>query len=167
MNRMLPSLFSKYFFMRKYSTNFYLRNHVPNKVDDMLQKIGQCDKKKFIENVYKKNRFIPLEIEARPYNIVKQELNAMAKKNHKFTCYYGNGFYPSHMIECLKTNFLMNPNFYSAYIPYQSEISQGRLELLFNYQTMIANLTNMDIANCSLLDESSASAKELYHFIIF
>ena len=68
-------------------------------------------------------------------------------------------FFQPIQVKTLKQNFLTNPNFYSAYIPYQSEISQGRLELLFNYQTMIANLTNMDMANCSLLDESSACAE--------
>ena len=148
-----------FIFIRRSST--YLRNHVPNRLDTMLKKIDQPNIDSFVNSVYKKNKLLSLNIPAKEYVDVKKDLDIMSNKNKIFTSYYGNGFYPSHVNECLKNNFLTNPNFYSAYIPYQSEISQGRLELLFNYQTLIPNLTNMDVANCSLLDESSACAESI------
>ena len=148
--------------IRSYSTeNKYLAKHIPNNFNKLLSLINEPSLESFLKKTYPyfKNKEIP--IESVSFQDAKYQLDKMANKNKKLDCYFGNGFFPTYPSETLKQNFLTNPNFYSAYIPYQSEISQGRLELLFNYQTMIANLTNMDMANCSLLDESSACAEAI------
>lgn len=95
------------------------------------------------------------------YNNSREQMEYWAKENKVFKSYYGLGYHQVESPNVLINNFIQNPNFYSAYIPYQSEISQGRLELQFNYQKMITNLYNMDISNCSLLDESSAASEAI------
>jgi len=151
--------------MRTMSSGSYIKNHIPIESDDMLSKvIGESTNKEsqtiFLKQVYPYfNETNHITIPSYSYEIAKEKLDKMSSKNDKMNCYYGQGFYPCFPLEHLKQNFLTNPNFYSAYIPYQSEISQGRLELLYQYQTMICNLMNMDISNCSLLDESSACAE--------
>ena len=158
---------SKLLATRSMSSGSYIKNHIPVNSEDMLTKIvNENDNKKkessFLKKVYPYfNETNHISIPSNTFVEAKQNLDNMAKKNDKMNCYYGQGFYPCYSLEHLKQNFLTNPNFYSAYIPYQSEISQGRLELLFQYQTMICNLMNMDISNCSLLDESSACAEAI------
>ena len=150
--------------IKSYSNISYIDNHKPIKSEQFLKELKFENKNMdtFLKSVYpyfnEKNH---ITIPAVSFEKAKQTLDDMGKKNEMLDCYYGNGFYPCYGVEHLKSNFLTNPNYYSAYIPYQSEISQGRLELLFNYQTMICNLMNMDIANCSLLDEASASAEAM------
>ena len=92
-------------------------------------------------------------------------MKSWGKMNSVKRCFYGLGYYPSHSPGVLRKNFLENPNFYSAYIPYQAEISQGRLELQFNYQRMVTDLFKMDVSNCSLLDESSSLSEALVSII--
>ena len=96
-----------------------------------------------------------LNIDATDYTNIKKQMNSWGKMNSVKCCFYGLGYYPSHSPGVLQKNFLENPNFYSAYIPYQAEISQGRLELQFNYQRMITDLFR-DVSN-GLLDESGLS----------
>jgi glycine dehydrogenase len=107
----------------------------------------------------------PLNIDAIPFTNIRNQMNSWGKMNSVKFGFYGLGYYPSHSPGVLKKNFLENPNFYSAYIPYQAEISQGRLELQFNYQRMITDLFKMDISNCSLLDESSSLSEALISII--
>ncbi len=133
-------------------------------VEEMLKTIGVSSLDELIEQT------IPNSIRLkRPLNLPKAQteqaflasFKAMMKKNKIFKSYIGTGYYNTYTPTVILRNILENPGWYTAYTPYQPEISQGRLEMLLNFQTMVIDLTAMEIANASLLDEATAAAEAM------
>lgn len=148
-------------------SNEFLDRHIgPNQaeVDAMLSTIG-CDS---VEQVVAKT--VPESILFGNRMKVEEGLSerdslALAKKlagqNQLFSNFIGQGYYGTLMPAVIQRNILENPGWYTAYTPYQAEISQGRLEMLLTFQQMIMDLTGMDISNASLLDEPTAAAEAM------
>lgn len=104
----------------------------------------------------------PLELEApMSEHEFLSHIEELSKKNKVFKSYIGLGYHESLTPSVIKRNILENPGWYTAYTPYQAEIAQGRLEALLNFQTVVTDLTGMELANASLLDESTAAAEAM------
>ena len=130
----------------------------------MLSVIGEASRRDLIDSIVPRTIARAAEM-ALPPAITEAEalaeLKAIAGKNKIFKSYIGQGYYNTHIPGVILRNILENPAWYTAYTPYQAEISQGRMEALVNFQTMVADLTGMAIANASMLDESTAAAEAM------
>ena len=132
---------------------------------EMLEVIGVESREELISQV------IPQSIRLRkPLALPKEGLSefqfaqlirSLAERNRPLRSFIGMGYYPAAVPAVISRNVFENPAWYTSYTPYQAEISQGRLEALLNYQTAIISLTGMQIGNCSLLDEATATAEAM------
>ena len=132
----------------------------------MLKALGYKDLESFISEVVPSNIAINGVIESAISPGISEveaiaELKVLASKNKVLTSLIGTGYYGTIVPPVIKRNVLENPAWYTAYTPYQPEISQGRLEALFAFQTMVCELTGLDISNASMLDESTAAAEAM------
>jgi glycine dehydrogenase len=132
----------------------------------MLNALGYKDLESFIGEVVPSNIAIKGVVEKAIEPGVSEveaiaELKGLASKNKVLTSLIGTGYYGTIVPPVIKRNVLENPAWYTAYTPYQPEISQGRLEALFAFQTMVCELTGLDISNASMLDESTAAAEAM------
>jgi len=136
----------------------------PSEITEMLETIGVESLDELVSRTIPKailrSRFLNLP-EAMDEHSYLARMREIAGRNKKFSSYMGLGYYNTILPPVIQRNILENPNWYTSYTPYQAEISQGRLEALLNFQTVVMELTGMEIANASLLDESSAAAEAM------
>jgi glycine dehydrogenase len=136
----------------------------PHDIDKMLAEVGVGSLDELIDQTVPGSirRQQPLELEpGLSESSALAELAELASRNQVLTTLIGLGFYNTHTPTVILRNVLESPAWYTAYTPYQAEISQGRLELLLTFQTMVADLTGLEVANASLLDEASAAAEAM------
>jgi len=146
-------------------TNNFATRHIgvsPEDISSMLQTIGVDSLDELIDQTIPADILLkkPLEL---PEPVTEREfaehIAELASQNKPYTSYIGLGWYDTVCPAPIQRNVFENPAWYTSYTPYQAEVSQGRLEALFNFQTMICELTGMSLANCSLLDEATAAAE--------
>ncbi len=149
-------------------SNFLSRHIAPNNEEEalMLEKLGFSDLERFISSVIPNEIFDSALVEDEvPFGCNEVEaldaINQIAQRNINFRSLIGLGYFSTVMPPVVQRNVFENPCWYTAYTPYQAEISQGRLEALFNFQTLITELTGLPIANASLLDEATAAAEAM------
>jgi glycine dehydrogenase len=149
------------------NTDSFALRHIGIQEEDlpeMLKTIGVDSLDELIfetipEDIRLKER-MPLDLPMSEYDFLNH-IHALSKRNTVFKSYIGLGYHESITPSVIKRNILENPGWYTAYTPYQAEIAQGRLEALLNFQTMVCDLTGMELANASLLDESTAAAEAM------
>ena len=146
--------------------NFALRHLGLNQanVDSLLTELGYASLEDFSKSVLPENIFIEDDLALSAPMSEEEALQALkkiAKKNHVFKSFLGQGYYGTITPKVILRNVFENPGWYTSYTPYQPEISQGRLEALINFQTMVGDLTGLEIANASLLDEATAAAEAM------
>ena len=145
----------------------FIARHIGISADDeahMLGVVGAASRRALIESI------VPASIARRSAMVIPAatteaaalgEMKAIAAKNKVLRSFIGQGYHGTHTPGVILRNILENPAWYTAYTPYQAEISQGRLEALINFQTMVCDLTAMPIANASMLDEATAAAEAM------
>ena len=149
------------------NTNSFQRRHIgPNNVEQakMLATINAKNLEQLIDETVPDNILLrsPLDLEpAMSEYEYLGHIKELSEKNKVFKSYIGLGYNEAIIPSVIQRNILENPGWYTAYTPYQAEIAQGRLEALLNYQTMICDLTGMELANASLLDEATAAAEAM------
>ncbi|MCB0463242.1 MAG: aminomethyl-transferring glycine dehydrogenase [Flavobacteriaceae bacterium] len=149
------------------NTDLFALRHIGTRESDheaMLNTIGASSLDQLITETIPDNIRLqnPLNLDvAMSEQEYLHHIHDMASKNKVFKSYIGLGYHPSNLPAVIQRNILENPGWYTAYTPYQAEIAQGRLEALLNFQTMVTDLTGMEIANASLLDESTAAAEAM------
>jgi len=145
----------------------FIARHIGIDADDearMLPVIGSATRAELIDGIVPAaiRRSKPMRLPAPAAEAdALAELKAIAAKNKVFRNFIGQGYYGTHTPGVILRNILENPAWYTAYTPYQAEISQGRMEALVNFQTMVCDLTGMAIANASMLDEATAAAEAM------
>lgn len=146
--------------------SFALRHIGPRESDlkDMLDKVGASSLDELIYETIPDGIRLKSELDldvAMSESEYLHHITNLAAKNKVFSTYIGLGYHQSITPAVIQRNVLENPGWYTAYTPYQAEIAQGRLEALLNFQTMVTDLTGMELANASLLDESTAAAEAM------
>ena len=145
----------------------FIARHIgitPEEERKMLAVIGETSRQALIDSIVPRSiaRTAPMNL---PPAISEadalSELKQIAAKNKLMKSFIGQGYHGCHTPGVILRNVLENPAWYTAYTPYQAEISQGRMEALVNFQTMVTDLTGMDIANASMLDEATAAAEAM------
>jgi len=150
----------------EFHDKFVDRHIGPNTIEvkEMLEKIGVESLDELIDKTIpasiRLKEKIDLDAPLTEFELIKR-LEKIASKNKVFNSYIGMGYYPTITPGIIQRNILENPGWYTQYTPYQAEISQGRLEALLNFQTMISDMTSLPIANASLLDEATAAAEAM------
>ncbi len=147
--------------------DFANRRHIgpsPAEMTEMLKVVGEKDLDALIDDTLPANirQKEPLDFgKAKSERELLHHMRVTASKNKVLTSLIGQGFHGTVTPPVIQRNILENPAWYTAYTPYQPEISQGRLEALLNFQTMVSDLTGLEIANASLLDEATACAEAM------
>src|SRR6266480_3804056 len=147
--------------------NSFSRRHIgPNEdeVSAMLHEVGSENLDALMDAAIPKNIRLDRRLdlpEAKSESEALADLHALAKKNKVARSFIGAGYCDCVTPPVIQRNVLENPGWYTAYTPYQAEIAQGRLVALLNFQTMVTDLTGLDIANASLLDESTAATEAM------
>jgi glycine dehydrogenase len=145
----------------------FIRRHIGAthaQINEMLAYLELDSLEQIIEKVVPENIISrePLDLpESKSERAVITYLRNLRERNHVFTSMIGMGYHGTLMPSVIKRNVLENPGWYTAYTPYQAEISQGRLEAILNFQQMIIDLTGMELANASMLDEATAAAEAM------
>ncbi len=148
-------------------SNEFLDRHIgPNQtdIDTMLDSIGCASVHEVVSRTVPESILFGNRMEVDEGLSERDTLELATKlagQNQLFTNFIGQGYYGTLMPSVIQRNILENPGWYTAYTPYQAEISQGRLEMLLTFQQMIIDLTGMDISNASLLDEPTAAAEAM------
>lgn len=149
------------------NTEKFVKRHIgpnENEVKEMLRVVGADSLDGLISETVPANirlkEELKLDAPLTEYKMV-QLLGQIAKMNRIVKSYIGMGYYGTVTPSVILRNILENPGWYTQYTPYQAEISQGRLEALINFQTMVVDLTGLPIANASLLDEGTAAAEAM------
>ena len=149
------------------NTNAFALRHIgprEHDINQMLQTVGAESIEQLIAETIPANIRLKSDLNLDPAMTEYEyatHINNLSKLNKTFKTYIGLGYHPTILPAVIQRNILENPGWYTAYTPYQAEIAQGRLEALLNFQTMITDLTGMEIANASLLDESTAAAEAM------
>ncbi len=146
--------------------DFANRRHIgpsPSEMAEMLKAVGVADLEALIDETVPRSirQAQPLGWAPLSEHDLLARMRAVAARNKVMTSLIGQGYYGTVTPPAIQRNILENPAWYTAYTPYQPEIAQGRLEALLNYQTMVADLTGLPIANASLLDEATAAAEAM------
>jgi glycine dehydrogenase len=148
-------------------TDSFVSRHIGprgNNIDEMLNTIGIDSIDELIYQTVPSDILLSKDLDL-PKAMSEQEylshIHELSIQNKLFKNYIGLGYHPTITPGVIQRNILENPGWYTAYTPYQAEIAQGRLEALLNYQTMVTELTGMELANASLLDEGTAAAEAM------
>jgi glycine dehydrogenase len=146
--------------------DFANRRHIgpsPSEMEEMLKAVGTPSLATLIDETVPASirQKAPLTWSPLSEHELLAKMREVAKKNKVMTSLIGQGYYGTVTPPAIQRNILENPAWYTAYTPYQPEIAQGRLEALLNYQTMVADLTGLPVANASLLDEATAAAEAM------